>query len=299
MHMPVNAFLTALYTHVDDWYQAEGQHLLAHKPGAPAEFSDSEMLTLILAQHWCGFAKERCWHRFMAQNYRALIPRLLAQSEFNRRARNLWRLLEAFRQWLVRQLGAHQLRYRLIDGTPIHVRHWRRYGLGHLLFEDAALGHCAATKETFYGYWLLLLTTRDGLITDWLLIPANGDERDATLVLLSRYRHLCALGDKGFLDQERQAHLAAHGEVQLLTPKRANQPDQYPPGWGEVLNRLRRRIESTLAPAKAQFTLEKRGARTRWGLLSRIIAKLTAMTVAAWANVQQGYTPLRLAEFSF
>ena len=124
--MPVDAFLTALYTKVDDWYQTEGQALLAGKVGAKPLFSDSEVITLALAQHWCGFAKEREWLRFIANNYRALFPHLLSQSEFNRRARNLCWLMNAMRRWVLEQMGAYAEEYRLIDGTPIHVRHWRR-----------------------------------------------------------------------------------------------------------------------------------------------------------------------------
>ena len=46
MNMPLDAFLTAVYTIVDDWYQVEGRALLAHKPGKPPEFSASEVITL-------------------------------------------------------------------------------------------------------------------------------------------------------------------------------------------------------------------------------------------------------------
>jgi hypothetical protein len=117
MNMPVDAFLTALYTIVDDWYQAHGQQWLAHKPGAKASFSDSEVITLSLAQHWCGFATERAWLRFIAANYHPLFPGLLSQSEFNRRARNLCWLTNALRRWVVQQLDAYAAEYRLIDGT--------------------------------------------------------------------------------------------------------------------------------------------------------------------------------------
>ncbi len=65
MNMPVETFLTALYTYVDDWYQTEGARLLAGKVGSKPEFSDSEVLTLSLAQHWCGFSKEIEWLRFV------------------------------------------------------------------------------------------------------------------------------------------------------------------------------------------------------------------------------------------
>ncbi len=299
MNMPVDAFLTALYTKVDDWYQAHGQALLAGKVGAKALFSDSEVITLSLAQRWCGFDKEREGRRFIDNNYRALFPRLLSQSEFNRRARNLCWLINAMRRWVLEQMGAYAEEYRLIDGTPIQVRHWRRYGRTHLMLPDAALGYCAAKKETFYGYRLVVLTTLAGVITDWGLIPANADEREAALDLLETYRDRIIFGDKGFLDQLRQALLAELTGNQLLTPKRANQNEQQPPAWEALMNRFRRLIESTFSQGKDCFGLEKPRARTLWGLLSRLIAKLTAMTIAAWANVGQGRSPLTLADFSF
>jgi hypothetical protein len=299
MNMPVDAFLTALYTKVDDWYQAEGRALLAHKPGAKPVFSDSEVITLSLAQHWCGFPKEREWLRFIAHNYRALFPGLLSQSEFNRRARQLCWLINALRRWVVAQMGAYEAEYRLIDSTPIQVRHWRRYGHTHLLLPEAALGYCAAKKETFYGYRLVVLTTLEGVITDWQLIPANADEREAALDLLETYRDRTIFGDKGFLDQLRQALLAELTGNQLLTPKRANQKEPHPPAWEAFMNRFRRLIETTFSQGKDCFGLEKPRARTLWGLLSRLIAQLTGMTIAAWANVAQGRSPLTLAGFSF
>jgi hypothetical protein len=299
MNMPVDAFLTALYTKVDDWYQAHGQALLAGKVGAKPLFSDSEVITLSLAQHWCGFDKEREWLRFIANNYRALFPHLLSQSEFNRRARNLCWLVHAMRRWVVEQMGAYDAEYRLVDGTPIQVRHWRRYGRTHLMLPEAALGYCAAKKETFYGYRLVVLTTLEGVITDWELIPANADEREAALDLLESYRDRIIFGDKGFLDQLRQTLLAELTGNQLLTPKRANQQEQNPPAWDALMNRFRRLIETAFSQGKDGFGLEKPRARTLWGLLSRLIAKLTAMTIAAWANVEQGRSPLTLADFTF
>lgn len=299
MNMPVETFLTALYTYVDDWYQTEGARLLAGKVGKKPEFSDSEVLTLALAQHWCGFSKERDWLRFVRQNYLPLFPRLLSQSEFNRRARNLCWLLNRLRLWVVQQLEAFTQAYRLVDGTPIHVRHWRRYGKGHLLLREATLGHCASKKETFYGYRLVVLTTLDGIITDWALVSAATDEREAADDLLEAYRHLTVLGDKGFLDQFRQTLLTELTGNRLYTPKRKNQKEQNDPLWDALMNRLRRLIETTFAQAKDGFGLEKPRARSWWGLLSRLIAKLTGLTLAAWINKQQGRSPLALADFSF
>ena len=299
MNMSVETFLTVLYCIVDEWYQANASRLLQGKVGTKPEFADSEVLTLMLAQHWCGFQKEATWLRFVQNNYLALFPRLLSQSEFNRRARNLCWLLNALRQDLVRQMGALQEEIRLIDGTPVHVRHWRRHGKRHLYLPDAQLGYCAAKKETFYGYRLVVLTTLEGVITDWELLPGAEDEREAALDLLYEYRNLKALGDKGFLDKLRQALLYEDRQVTLLTPKRKNQKEQNPTGWDALMNRIRRLIETAFAQGKEGFNLERPYARTLWGLISRLIAKLTGMTIAAFYNKKNGRSPLVLAGFTF
>jgi hypothetical protein len=299
MDMPIADFLTALYTIVDDWYQQYAPTLLRGKPGQKPRVADSEVLTLALAQHWLGYPHEREWLRVVQHNYQSLFPRLLSQSEFNRRVRNLCWLLNMLRYHVVQQLGLLTTDYRLLDGTPIHVRHWRRYGPGRLLLPGASLGYCAAKKETFYGYRLVVLTTSEGIITDWTLVGANVDERDAAEELLDRYRNLHVLGDKGFLDQFRQTLLTALTGNHLLTPKRRNQAVQNPAEWDALLNRVRRKIETVFSQAKDVFGLEKPGARTLWGLLSRVIAKLTGLTLAAWVNKLHNRSPLALAHFTF
>lgn len=179
------------------------------------------------------------------------------------------------------------------------MRHWRYFGKGHLLLPEAALGHCAAKKLTFYGFQLLVVTTLTGIIVDWNLFAANTDQREGALDLLEDHRNLSVLGDKGFLDQWRQTVLRERQGLLLLTPKRRNQHQQNTPGWDALMNRTRRLIETTFAQAKGTFGLEKPGTKSVWGILSRIIAKITGLTIAAKHNREQGHSPLRLAEFSF
>jgi hypothetical protein len=299
MNMPVDAFLTAVYTIVDDWYQGHAPALLAGKVGDHPEFADSEVLTLSLAQHWLGFRSERKFVRFVRQNYLPLFPRLLSQSQFNRRARALCWLLNALRRWLAQQAGTPTVGRYLIDGTPVHVRHWRRFGPHCLRFPGATLGHCAAKKETFYGYKLVFLFTPDGRLLDFVLLPANADERVALDELLGQYRNFEIFGDKGFLDQERAQRLRQRYGHRLWTPKRKNQKQPHPKGWEAACNRVRRRIETAIDQVKEGFGLEAPGALTFWGLCSRLIAKLTGLTLAGWINHQQGRSPLALAEFAF
>lgn len=299
MNTPTEAFLTTLYTRVDDWYQQNAPRLLAGKAGKKPVFSDSEVITLSLAQHWLGVPDEREFLRRVRSDWLPLFPRLVSQGQFNRRARGLCWLIERMRLHLVAKMGVADAPYQLVDGTPVRLRHWRRFGPGHLLLPEAALGHCAAKRETYYGFRLLARTTLDGVILGWGLYPASLDEREAAIDLLDGQRGLCVLGDKGFLGHKRQAVLQEDQGILLLTPKRRNQKEQNAPGWDALMNRARRLVETVFAQAKDTFGLERPGARSVWGTLSRVIAKITGMTLAALCNKEQGESPLRLAEFAF
>ena len=78
---------TVIFVIVDDWYQEQGVKLLKGKCGANPQFSDSEILTLLLMMDVVPFPSERQFLAFIRANYLFLFPRLLDRSQFNRRAR--------------------------------------------------------------------------------------------------------------------------------------------------------------------------------------------------------------------
>lgn len=48
--IPLTDLLTTVYVFVDDWYQQKDKHYLQSKSGATSEFTDSEVITLMLMQ---------------------------------------------------------------------------------------------------------------------------------------------------------------------------------------------------------------------------------------------------------
>jgi hypothetical protein len=50
--------LTIIYVLVDDWYQQEGKKLLKGKAGQKPSFTDSEVITLVLAQDYIPYPAE-------------------------------------------------------------------------------------------------------------------------------------------------------------------------------------------------------------------------------------------------
>ena len=72
--------LTTIYVLVDDWYQVKGQAMLKGKPGIKPAFSDSEMLTLMVAQDFIPYPGETQYVGYIRANYSAEFPKLVDQS---------------------------------------------------------------------------------------------------------------------------------------------------------------------------------------------------------------------------
>lgn len=276
----IRDLLTTIYVVVDDWYQTTGQGLLNGKPGSKPEFSDSEMITLMLAQDLIPYPGETQFLAFMRANYGFLFPRLIDQSQFNRRARGLRWLLERLRQdWVVR-LGVVNPKRLLVDTKPIPVMGYTRSKRRSDFAGSAAYGYCAARQLHYFGYKLVMLTTLDGIPLLYDLVPANWEERDAADVLLQRVQDCDIFGDKGFLGQTWQTEVQTATHNRIWTVKRANQVEQNPPDFDQLLRHVRERIEGVFH--RLQNTgrnLERLLAKTVHGLSTRVIAKVTTLVL--------------------
>jgi hypothetical protein len=264
---------------VDDWYESKGKHLLNRTVGDKPTFSDSEMLTLMLAIDFFGFSSERRYHAFIRANYLKLFPRLLNQSEYNRRARSLRYLLNALHQEWATALGVQWENHFLLDTTPVVVVGYHR-DKNHSDFRGSAdYGYCAARRMKYFGYKLVMLTTLEGTPYRFELVPANTDERDAADEILDTLpSNSNVWSDKGFIDEDWQTSWQQHG-VAIWTTKRKNQKVPNPPEFDQLLNRVRERIEGAFDILKeGGRSVEKTLAITVEGVCSRIIARISSVT---------------------
>src|SRR6187401_2556011 len=95
MTIDLNTFLTTVYCITDDLYQQHYAHLKPKRPGKKPDLSDSEVLTLTILAQWQLDRSERAFLGYAAQHWRSFFPRLLSQSQFNRRSRDLCGVLSA------------------------------------------------------------------------------------------------------------------------------------------------------------------------------------------------------------
>ena len=103
--IPITDVLTIVFVLVDDWYRVEGHKLLKGKAGRKPEFSDSEVITLMLAKDFIPYPSETQYIGFIRANYLSMFPKLVDQSQFNRRERGLRLLVEQFRCYWIIQKG--------------------------------------------------------------------------------------------------------------------------------------------------------------------------------------------------
>lgn len=274
--------LIVLFCLVDDWVRT---HPLPRRRGPRPACADSEVLTLAVARELQDGCSERRFLRRVRREWPHLFPHLPAQPEFNRRVRGLQGALERLRHHLTAQLPSATSTLLGVDTSPLPVKHRTRVrrgrgtsfdGPGHL---TAAFGYCAAKREWFYGFRLAVLAPlADGVPRYWALCPASVDEREVAAELLRGESGLLLVADRGFDGAAMRERLTHQGGL-LLTPARKLR--RYHPSvlMQGFVRRRRNRIERPFAVLQDRFALCRHRARSFWGLLTRLTAKLVAFTL--------------------
>lgn len=276
----IETLLTIIFVLVDDWYQTEGQHLLKGKRGQKPVFTDSEMLTLLLAMDFLPFPGENQFVAFIRANYLKLFPKLLDQSQFNRRARGLYLLLEELRKHWALLLGVAWQTQFLLDAKPVPVVGYKRDKSDSHFRETADFGVCVSRKMKYFGYKLIMLSTLDGIPVAYELVPANTDDRQAAEEVLWAIRNCDVFCDKGFLGEDWQQGERVLRNNRIWTQKKRNQQEQNPVEFDRLLNKVRERIEGTFNELQnTGRNLERLLRKTVRGLSTHVTAKVTSHTL--------------------
>jgi hypothetical protein len=315
MDLDLETFLTTLYVMVDDLFL---QHVLPKMPlhGRPTpQLADSEVLCLGLAAQWRSgvpWKSERGFLRYAHKHLRHLFPGLTTQSAFNRRLRNLWGAFLLLEQAVAQELGTPD-DFEIFDGVPVPVaRGARSFHPGW--FADIARRGKGGNDRYFYGMRLLLVLSRSGVAGAWTMASGNVQERWLAELLLSSQAgcpqllgphdpvtgqpaidvpeewvgpvQSCGqasgkpkMTDTGFVGAEWLRHWAREYHAEVI-PK----PKGAPRELGEWFSRLRQVVETAFSHLCESFGLKYPGAHTKWGLITRVAAKLAAYNVGIRIN---------------
>lgn len=273
----ITDLLTIIFVLVDDWYQAHGHKLLNGKVGKKPKFKDSEVMTLMLAHDFMPYPGETQYIEFIRANYLALFPKLVDQSQFNRRARALRLLVEQLRRFWIVQKGWHLHTNYLLDTKPVPVVGYKRLKSHSDFAGNADYGRCASRNLSYFGYKLVVLSTLSGIPVAYELVPANLDERLAAEAVIDYLASCDIFADKGFLGFEWQTRIFDQTHNLIWTPKRKNQSVQNSKTLDRWLSSVRERIEGVFHEIQnTGRNLERLLAKTVVGLCARVITKMTS-----------------------
>jgi hypothetical protein len=284
----LDALVIALYVQIDDFLGPRHRG-----PGRPPKLTDSELITLAVAQVLLGMPNDRQFLALARWRLGHLFPRLIDQSGYNRRLRALAPEIARSINYLAYISPSFCDRLRLLDSTPVPCAQSRETVKRSEFAGHAGYGYCRSHSRWFWGFRLYLLCAADGMPIGWELAAANIGERIVAAEILDRVPVAghTVIADKNFAGREFEQLMAAHG-AHFLRPDRKDEPRRH-----GSLGAVRQWIESTFWTCKGQLGLERHGARTIDGLATRIALRLLALAAGIWHNHLTGQPARALAAY--
>jgi len=139
-------------------------------------------------------------------------------------------------------------------------------------------------KQTYFGFKFHALTTVDGFLTDYVITPANVDDRNAVWDLCDKYNSISIIGDKGYINKRLTPELKTERNINLLFLKRGNCKDNYPKQIRQLIFKVRRRIETSFSQLTEQLNLNKVKSKSMLGFITRISIKVFGYNVSFIIN---------------
>ena len=325
MALDLETFLTTLYVLTDDLYKQYVAPKMPSCGGPEGSLSDSEVLCLGLAAQWrvgVPWRSERSFVRYASAHLRPLFPGMTTQAAFNRRLRRLWGAYILLQQAVARELHSAD-DCEIMDCAPIPIARGARSFHPGWLADIARVGK-GGNDRYFYGLHLLLVVSASGVATGWTLAAGNVQDRWLAELLLSSRAGEPQLGgpsqvdgsprlpapsdwigptqscgsacggpivaDLGYSGEDWQRHWQVDYQATVLTPPVCERHSAR-----QWFSSVRQAIETAFANLCESFGLQFPQAHTRWGLLTRIGAKLAAYNFAILINRLNGRPDLASA----
>jgi hypothetical protein len=292
--------LTTIFTIVDDVMKASPAIEAAlRRPGRKPQLSDSEVVTLALYQELIGEPREDHFFRLHKESLLPYFPNLNERSRYNRRKRNLWSATLAIRLGLQLVLDALQMEQTgAVDSAPVPCVGRKRDKSRSGFVGFAGYGICSSKSMKYFGCKFHAVVSLTGVILGYLLTSAAPYDNQPLVELLDSMPHHLQhlLGDGAYNDERLQEYLVQYRRLVLLAPAKVNQAPKRSKTEQKTHNRLRLICETVNAQMQEQLHLSKHYAKSTWGLMARVAAKVTAHSVGMVANLSLGRPALRLAE---
>ena len=250
--------------------------------GAKVKMSDIEVVALSLTSEYMSIDSE---NDLFKQLVNSSIPNLIERSQFNKRHRKLFEFSEKIRTTLASSFLELE-NYFIIDSMPLEIckkARQNRIKICKKDFETApSKGFCASQDTWFYGYKLHGICSVSGVFHSIDITKANVHDIQILKDVKNQLSDCVLLGDRGYLSSTQQVDLFQTANIVLETPMRMNQKSYKKQPY--IFRKSRKRIETLFSQLCDQFKIRNNYAKSFEGFKTRILAKITALTLVQYIN---------------
>lgn len=245
------------------------------------KLSDKELIAINLTAEYMSIDSEYQLFRILPESLSSKIER----SVYNRRRRKLFAFLEQIRVQLSNAFNEFE-NYFIVDSMPLEVCKLSRSSRSKICKEYPYIspdkGYCASQSSNYYGYKLHAVCSVNGVFQSLDISPASVHDVNYLKDIQHQLSNCTLIGDRGYISAEIQLNLFETCKINLDTPMRANQIKHKKQSY--VFRKARKRIETLFSQLCDQFMIRRNYAKSFEGFKTRILSKITAMTVIQYIN---------------
>ena len=245
------------------------------------KLSDKELVAVNLTSEYLGIDSECHLFRLLPNQLSSRIER----SVYNRRKRNLFVFQEQLRLKLARKFNEFE-DYFIVDSMPLEVCKYSRASRSSICkstFETAPdRGFCASQNMRYYGYKLHAVCSVSGVFESVDISKASIHDIHYLKDIKLQLKDCVLLADKGYLSAQYQIDLFQNANINLQTPMRKNQKNYKKQPY--IFRKSRKRIETLFSQLCDQFMIRRNYAKSFDGFKTRIMSKISALTVVQYIN---------------
>lgn len=213
------------------------------------------------------------------------LEELIERSVYNRRKRNLFPLIENIRNKLASVFNEFE-DYFVVDSMPLEVCKVSRASRSTICKNDKYCypdkGFCASQKMYYYGYKLHGICSVSGVFQSIDISPASVHDIKYLDDIKTQISNCTLLGDMGYLSAYVQLNLFESVNINLQRPMRKNQKGYMKQPY--VFRKSRKRIETLYSQLCDQFLIRRNYAKSFSGFRTRILSKISALTMIQYLN---------------
>ncbi len=210
---------------------------------------------------------------------------LIDRSVYNRRKRNLAEFMEQIRFTLSEKFNQFE-GYFIVDSMPLEACKLARSSRSKICKESfhssPDKGFCASQQLYYYGYKLHAVCSVQGVFKSVDITKASVHDIHYLKDIKTQLSDCVLLGDKGYVSQKEQLDLFETANINLQIPMRSNQQGFQKQPY--VFRKTRKRIETLFSQLCDQFMIRRNYAKTFTGFKTRILSKITSLTLIQLIN---------------